>query len=398
MATTITMPQLGETVTEGTVSQWLKKPGDTVDKYEPFVEIATDKVSAEIPSPVSGIIRTLIAREGQTVPTGAAIAIIDEIGGPRTTAEPATATATASEPQPEPTPSTTPTESAHFPAQPPFRQRVSPAVRRLAREHRIDLDTLRGSGANGRITAKDVLARRKTHAAHALGETIPLTQARRLIAERMVESKHTIPHAWTMVETDVTHAWKLRTHEKEAFERKHGVKLTLLPFFIRAVAAALRQHPLMNARFTEQGIHLNREINISMAVGMEGNLLLPVLRNADTLSVTDLARATASLAEKARAGKLGPDDLSGGTFTVNNTGSYGSVLSAPIIPLKQTGVVTMEAVVKRAVVREDDAIAIRSMMNVCLSLDHRVVDGSIACAFLADIKGRLEAIDPNGVL
>jgi 2-oxoisovalerate dehydrogenase E2 component (dihydrolipoyl transacylase) len=368
MATTITMPQLGETVTEGTVAQWLKKPGDTVEKYEPFVEIATDKVSAEMPAPVGGIIREFLVREGQTVPTGAAIAIIDEIA--RATAVPLS------------------TSGA---------KRFSPAVRRLAREHQIDLRAMRGSGANGRITAKDVSAAsaHKVPAAPLLGETAAFTQARRLIAERMLESKRTIPHAWTMMEIDVTNVWKLRAREKDAFERAHGVKLTLLPFFIRAAAAALTRYPLMNARFTEKGLYMNPEINISIAVGMEGNLLLPVIRHADTLSIGELALATASLAEKARTGKLAADDLAFGTFTVNNTGAYGSVLSAPIIPLKQTAVITMEAVVKRAVVREDDAIAVRSMMHVCLSLDHRVVDGSIACPFLADIKQQVEKITLN---
>jgi 2-oxoisovalerate dehydrogenase E2 component (dihydrolipoyl transacylase) len=367
MATTITMPQLGETVTEGTVSQWLKKPGDTVEKYEPFVEIATDKVSAEMPAPVGGTIRELLVQAGQTVPTGAAIAIIDEVG------------------------------EATAPLSTSAGKRFSPAVRRLAREHQIDLRAMRGSGANGRITAKDVSAAsaRKAPAAPLLGETVAFTQARRLIAERMLESKRTIPHAWTMVEIDVTNVWKLRAREKDAFERAHGVKLTLLPFFIRAAAAALTRYPLMNARFTENGLYMNPEINISIAVGMEGNLLLPVIRHADTLSISELSRATASLAEKARTGKLVADDLAFGTFTINNTGAYGSVLSAPIIPLKQTAVITTEAVVKRAVVREDDAIAVRSMMNVCLSLDHRVVDGSIACPFLADIKQQVEKITSN---
>lgn len=202
-----------------------------------------------------------------------------------------------------------------------------------------------------------------------------------------------------MIEIDVTNVWKQRAREKDAFAKAHGVKLTLLPFFIRAVASALTRYPLMNALYTENGIHLNKEINISIAVGLEGNLLLPVIRNADKLRVVELARTSTALAEKARTGKLGADDLAGGTFTVNNIGAFGSVLSAPIIPLKQTAVVTMEAVVKRPIVRaDDDAIAVRSMMNACLSLDHRVVDGTIACAFLSDIKQQMESIDPAGSL
>jgi len=375
--TVVTMPQLGETVTEGTISLWLKKPGDAVEKYEPFVEIATDKVSAELPSPVSGTMRELVAQVGQTVLVGAPIAIIDD--GAATTSVPT---------------ATQPSDIEGNDA-----RRFSPAVRRLAREHRVDPRTLHGSGAQGRVTANDVVAAAQPkHAPEfADGQTIALTQARRLIAQRMVESKHTIPHAWTMTEIDVTDVWKLRAREKDAFERTHGVKLTLLPFFIRAVAAALTRFPLMNALFTESGIRLNQDVNISVVVGLDGNLLLPVIRNADKLRVAELALATAALAEKARNGTLKADDLAGGTCTVNNTGAYGSVLSAPIIPLKQTAVVTMEAVIKRPIVRgDDDGIAVRSMMNACLSLDHRIVDGIIACSFLADIKASLETADPAG--
>jgi 2-oxoisovalerate dehydrogenase E2 component (dihydrolipoyl transacylase) len=391
MPTTITMPQLGETVTEGTISLWLKKPGDSVEKYEPFVEIATDKVSAEIPSPVSGTMRELVAQEGQTVLVGAPIAIIDDIAATASQAVQSTQAPSA------PTAAIATTATQPNPIGGNDAQRVSPAVRRLAREHKVDPRAVHGSGAQGRVTANDVVAaaQPKHSPEHVTGQTIPLTQARRLIAQRMVESKHTIPHAWTMTEIDVTNVWKLRAREKEAFERTHGVKLTLLPFFIRAVAAALTRYPMMNALFTENGIHLNQDVNICVVVGLDGNLLLPVIRNADKLRVTELARAAASLAEKARSGKLNADDLAGGTCTVNNTGAYGSVLSAPIIPLKQTAVVTMEAVIKRPVVRgEDDAIAVRSMMNACLSLDHRIVDGVIACAFLADVKASLEADDP----
>jgi 2-oxoisovalerate dehydrogenase E2 component (dihydrolipoyl transacylase) len=430
MATTITMPQLGETVTEGTVAQWLKKPGDAVEKYEAFVEVSTDKVNAEVPSPVSGVIRELIVKEGETVPTGAPIAIIDEVGAsagaPSAAPAPAAAApqaAAAAAPAHAPAPAgaaTNGTMAARNGA--PVNalellRRVSPAVRRLAREHAVDLAGVRGTGTGGRITANDVLAaaregpaaavgaaileapaaKRPTYSAPVLGETIPLTQARRIIAERMLESKRTIPHAWTMVEVDVTALWKWRTAEKDAFEKRQGVKLTLLPFFMRAVVESLAVYPLMNAKFTDEGIAVNRNVNLSIAVALDGNLILPVIRNAELLSIAGLALAAGALIDRARRGKLGPDDLFGGTFTVNNTGANGSNLSAPIIPVGQTAIVTMEAVVKRPVVR-DDAIAIRSMMNVCLSLDHRVVDGSIASGFLVDLKRRLEAMAPGGAL
>jgi 2-oxoisovalerate dehydrogenase E2 component (dihydrolipoyl transacylase) len=230
------------------------------------------------------------------------------------------------------------------------------------------------------------------------GTTIPLSQARKLIAQRMIESRRTAPHAWTMVEVDVTNLWKWRAREKDDFERRHGVRLTLLPFFIRAVVESLLAYPLMNASFADDGIKVHKDVNIGIAVALPDNLILPVIRNADKLSIKGLASAAGSLIEKARRNQLTADDLSGGTFTVNNTGANGSVLSAPIIPNGQAGIVTMETVVKRPVVIEGDAIAIRSMMNVCLSLDHRVVDGFIASAFVADVKKRLEAMGPSGTL
>jgi 2-oxoisovalerate dehydrogenase E2 component (dihydrolipoyl transacylase) len=303
-------------------------------------------------------------------------------------------------------------------------RRVSPAVRRLAREHDIDLAAVRGTGNGGRITAGDVLAAaaqgpaaavaatltapaaaqaprpdaKPSYASPIPGETIPLTKARQLIAQRMVESKHTAPHAWTMVEVDVTNAWAWRARERGRFERDRGVRLTLLPFFIRAVVESLRAFPLLNSRFTDDGILVHRQINVGIAVALESNLIVPVIRDADTLSIAGLALAAGRLIERARAGKLGPDDLAGGTFTVNNTGANGSVLSAPILNGGQAAIVTMEAIVKRPVVVAGDAIAIRSMMNVCLSLDHRVIDGGIASAFLVDLKRRLEAMDGSDSL
>jgi 2-oxoisovalerate dehydrogenase E2 component (dihydrolipoyl transacylase) len=422
MPTTITMPQLGETVTEGTVAQWLKKVGDSVEKYEAFVEVSTDKVNAEVPSPVSGTIRELIVSEGQTVPTGAPIAIIDEVGAPSAAVlEPVAAVPAA--------PAGPAFASAVRSGHPNGRTGVSngslraasPAVRRLAREFAVDVSVLRGSGANGRVTARDVVAAAGCSAtvespataqppiprtgvtaanrstAPVPGELLPLTQARRIIAQRMVESKQTAPHAWTMVEVDVTNLSTWRGQEKEAFERAHGVKLTLLPFFMRAVVEALAAFPLMNASFTPEGIRVHKGVNLGLAVAIDGNLLVPVIRGADGLAIKGLALAAGELIERARRGRLGPDELSGGTFTVNNTGANGSILSAPILVSGQAGIVTMEAVVRRPVVR-DEAIAIRAMMNVCLSLDHRVVDGAVASGFLADLKRRLEAMGPAGAL
>ncbi|MGB6523041.1 MAG: dihydrolipoamide acetyltransferase family protein, partial [Candidatus Cybelea sp.] len=284
-----------------------------------------------------------------------------------------------------------------------------------------------GSGTNGRVTAGDVLAaastgapagstpastapaapdaaRTSTYAQPIPGTTITLTQARRIIAERMVESRRTAPHAWSMVEIDVTDVWKWRAREKDRFERETGYKLTLLPFFIRAVVESLAAFPLMNARFVpangsnQASIYVNGEVNVGVAIGLPTNLVVPVIKNADKLSIKGLAVAAGELIEKARKGKLGVDDLAGGTFTVNNNGANGSWASAPIINGGQAGIVTMETVVKKLVVRDDDSIAIRSMMNSCLSLDHRVVDGYVASGFLADLKRRLERMGPQGEL
>jgi 2-oxoisovalerate dehydrogenase E2 component (dihydrolipoyl transacylase) len=446
MATTITMPQLGETVTEGTVAQWLKKPGDHIEKYESFVEVSTDKVNAEVPSPVSGVLREIICKEGETVATGAPIAIIDEVGAasaaappspaapaeqPAVTALPALATNGASNGATHGTNGSANGGSGNAAE---VLRRVSPAVRRLAREYRVDITSVTGTGQNGRVTANDIVTAsqqgpaavmaasiihdvvydapakraavavpapegsgRSTYDAPVPGTLVPLSPARKIIAQRMVESLAAAPHAWTMVEVDVTNVWAWRAKAKDRFLKEKGHPLTLLPFFIYAVVAALKRQPLLNARYTDEGIYVENRYNIGIAIGMASNLVVPVIRNADTLSIAGLAVAAGTLVEKARSGKLGADDLSGGTFTVNNTGANGSVLSNPIINGGQAAIVTMEAVVKRPVVI-DDAIAIRSMMNVCLSLDHRVIDGTASNAFLGELKGRLDAMGPSGDL
>jgi 2-oxoisovalerate dehydrogenase E2 component (dihydrolipoyl transacylase) len=403
------MPQLGESVTEGTVARWLKQPGDAVDKYEAFVEIATDKVTAEVPAPVAGTMRELIVSEGETVPTGAPIAIIDEAG-----------MAAAPPDKGGPGPLARPLEPSRSPvAVLPLQStngrngtiangtRVSPAVRRLAREHSVDVSAISGTGTNGRVTAADVVAAAGSTPRAALpepvaapladGNLIPLTPARRLIARRMVESKQTAPHAWTTVEVDVTNLWAWRMAAKDDFEREHGVKLTLLPFFMFAVTESLRAYPLMNSSFYDNGIAMHKNVNLGIATATDESLVVPVVRNAEERSIRGIAVAAGLLIDKARRGKLDVDDLTGGTFTVNNNGAAGSILSAPILVPGQAGIATMEAVVKRPVVR-NDAIAIRSMMNVCLSLDHRVVDGAIASGFLASLKKRLEAMGPTGAL
>lgn len=426
------MPQLGETVTEGTVAQWLKKVGDNVEKYEAFVEVSTDKVNAEVPSPVTGTIREMLVKEGETVATGTPIAVIDEAGAtlapapaaapPAAAAQVAAAPASNAAAAPPAAASTNGSSATAAGDGEAALRGASPAVRRLAREHHVDIRTVRGSGQNGRVTAGDVLSAANAAPAAPLaappplarppvaaeaapsyarpipGMTVPLTQARRIIAERMVESKHTAPHAWSMVRIDVTNVWKWRVKEKDRFERETGYKLTLLPFFIRAAVESLGAFPLMNAKFTPEGIYVNDEINIGVAIGLPTNLVVPVIKRADRLSIRGLAIAAGELIDRARKGKLNVDDLAGGTFTVNNNGANGSWASAPIINAGQAGIVTMESVVKQVVVRDDDSIAIRHMMNSCLSLDHRVVDGYVASGYLADLKKRLESMGPDGSL
>lgn len=424
MATTITMPQLGETVTEGTVAQWLKSVGDSVEKYEAFVEISTDKVNAEVPSPVTGVIREIIVAAGETVPTGAPIAIIEEVVVAEAPAAPSPSAPVASN-------GAARNGNGAVAVSPAVARRMSPAVRRLARERGVDAATLLGTGGEGRVTALDVLAattlpatndtpppqppsvqpsvaaharpsvsaegERSSYSAPRPGTFVPLSAARKLIARRMTESLATAPHAWTMVEVDVTNVLAWRNREKERFQREQGYPLTLLPFFLRAVVRSLRAHPLLNARYADDGIVVEREVNVGIAIGLDASLLVPVIRSADTLTISGLAIAAGTLIVRARGGKITADDLSGGTFTVNNTGANGSILSKPIINGGQAAIVTMEAVVKRPIVI-NDAIAIRAMMNVCLSLDHRVIDGTGANGFLGDLKRGLEAMNPSDSL
>lgn len=397
---TLVMPQLGESITEGTVNLWLKKVGDWVDRYEPLVEVMTEKVTVEVPSPTAGYLREILVAEGETVPVGTPLAVLEESS--RAAAE-----------QPTPPIPTAPTETpaAHpEPEATESRIRTTPRVRALARELGVDLSRIRGTGPDGRITVEDVERyaaqergapapeAKPAPAEAAVEEALPVTPIRRLIAEHMVRSLQTSPHAWLMVEVDASALVRLRDAHKEEFRRRQGVDLTYLAFVIRAVVDALRQHPLLNSTWAGDKIILKREINIGIAVDTEAGLMVPVIRNADQKRVTDLALAVHELANKARSGKLAVADVQGGTFTVNNTGAFGSVLSMPIIPQPQAAILTMEAIVKRPVVIEGDAIAIRPMMNMCLSFDHRILDGAAAGRFLQTVKHNLETLDPSASL
>lgn len=405
MVIELRMPQLGESVTEGTLLRWFKKVGEPVHKYEPVAEVMTDKVTAELPADCDGILMQVLVQEGATVPVGTPIARIEELhlAPGEYTSEPDA----GGELRPG-----GPGERQEISR----RTRYSPAVRKLAREYGLRLDEIPGTGAGGRVTRKDVLSwlSRKAAATPGAGEAIPADSARgvdpaggggergdveileaspirRTIARHMLESVHTAPHAWTMIEVDVTGLVQLRQRLKEEFRRREGIELTYLPFFIKAVAETLREYPILNSTWADDRIIIKKRIHISVAVATDDALWVPVIRDADRLSVTGLAHAVHDLATRARQGRLRLEDVQGGTFTVNNTGSFGSILSKPILNGGQAAILSVEAIVKRPVVMPGDMIAIRSMVNLCLSLDHRVLDGWICGKFLQSLKRRLEA-------
>ncbi len=468
MAQTIELPQVGESVVEGTIGRWLKQPGDRVERYEPLVEVVTDKVTMELPSPVDGSLVRILAAEGETVPMGAPIAEVETADSPaagsdqaapnesgaETVAsapvaptEPTTAPSLPSASRigylntaatmvgptgggagdanpPAPPPDTAPTEPAAStvpteagstaPVAPDLggSRRLSPAVRRLAREHSVDLSQVSGTGLGGRITRDDVLGHldaREARPAATLPATVgpvdtaavpdeehvPLTPVRRMIAEAMSRSVSQIPHAWSMVEVDVTGLVSARASLREAFRHREGVDLTYLPFIIQALVATIRENPTFNAAWGGDRIILRKRLNIGLAVAAPAGLVVPVIHDADRISLSGLAHAAADLTQRARRNKLTIDDVQGGTFTLNNTGALGSVVSQPIINYPQAAIMTTEAVQKRPVVI-NDAIAIRSMMNLCLSFDHRINDGAESSAFMQSMKRRLEAIEPDG--
>lgn len=407
----IKMPQLGESVTEGTISKWLVSVGDKVNKYDPLAEVMTDKVNAEVPSSFSGVIKELIAEEGDTLAVGEIICTIEVEGGASETVEQAAAT-------PEETPAITPEQDVSNKA------RYSPAVLKLSQEHGIDLNLVQGTGAGGRITRKDILkvvesgqiptatevpaqpskveaatpaapvASAKPAAAPSIpvatGDVeIPVTGVRKAIATNMLRSKHEIPHAWTMIEVDVTNLVDYRNAIKNEFKAKEGFNLTFFAFFVKAVAQALKEFPQMNSMWAGDKIVQKKDINISIAVATEDALFVPVIKAADEKTIKGIAREITEYASKVRSGKLTGEDMQGGTFTVNNTGSFGSVQSMGIINYPQAAILQVESIVKRPVVI-NGMIAVRDMVNLCLSLDHRVLDGLVCGRFLQRVKEILE--------
>ncbi|AGR13208.1 TPA_asm: 2-oxo acid dehydrogenase subunit E2 [Listeria monocytogenes] len=404
----ITMPKLGESVTEGTISSWLVKPGDTVEKYDAIAEVLTDKVTAEIPSSFSGTIKEILAEEDETLEVGEVICTIE------------TADAGSSEPVAEveetetKAPEKQETKQVKL-ADAPASGRFSPAVLRIAGENNIDLSTVEGTGKGGRITRKDLLQviengpvatkqdvqsqsapqdKTATPApvrSAAGDKEIPINGVRKAIAKHMSVSKQEIPHAWMMVEVDATGLVRYRNAVKDSFKKEEGYSLTYFAFFIKAVAQALKEFPQLNSTWAGDKIIEHANINISIAIAAGDLLYVPVIKNADEKSIKGIAREISELAGKARNGKLSQADMEGGTFTVNSTGSFGSVQSMGIINHPQAAILQVESIVKRPVII-DDMIAVRDMVNLCLSIDHRILDGLLAGKFLQAIKANVEKI------
>jgi 2-oxoisovalerate dehydrogenase E2 component (dihydrolipoyl transacylase) len=421
----IKMPQLGESVTEGTISKWLVSVGDKVNKYDPLAEVMTDKVNAEIPSSFAGTIKELIANEGDTLAVGEIICTI-EIEGGGAEAAPAVETSGAVV--------SANGDAAKAPAaNEGSKARYSPAVLKLSQENSIDLSQVKGSGAGGRITRKDLQKiiesgnipqasaakpTEKTEAATVQADVlhpstqaqpaavqaspapsvpvaagdieIPVTGIRKAIAANMLRSKHEAPHAWTMVEVDVTNLVDYRNNIKDDFKKKEGFNLTFFAFFVKAVAQALKEYPQINSMWAGDKIIQKKDINISIAVATDDALFVPVIKNADEKTIKGIAREITEVAQKVRTGKLRSEDMQGGTFTVNNTGSFGSVQSMGIINYPQAAILQVESIVKRPVVMNNGMIAVRDMVNLCLSLDHRVLDGLVCGRFLQRVKEILE--------
>jgi pyruvate/2-oxoglutarate dehydrogenase complex dihydrolipoamide acyltransferase (E2) component len=487
----VTMPQLGESVAEGTIGKWLKQPGDHVDKYEPLLEVITDKVNAEVPSPFEGVLKEILAEEGATVPNNAEIAVIEtaddgasngsgpaeakeasapapapaaaaapddapsaEVPGPAGSDESPNGSSAASVAAPAPTaaapaPSAAaatapaPTATAAPAANGDPDARMTPAVRRLLREHGLSAEQIVGTGGGGRITRDDVLAVVETirtggqppaptaaqpaatqpapaapptaaapapaaRPAAPTGATVtfpegadevlvPMTQMRKGIAAQMTRAL-LAPHAYVQMEVDVTRLMAVREGAKKGYQAKEGMSLSYVPFVVKAAAEALKRNPTFNAHWTDDGLLAKRRVNIGVAVAVDDGLIVPVIRDADTLSIHGLNLAITDVANRARANKLRVDDFGGGTFTVDNTGYLGTNLVMPILNVPEVGIVTMEAITKRPVVQstpDGDVIAIRPIMNMVLGVDHRANDGAGGAALLRDIKAWLESVGPD---
>jgi 2-oxoglutarate dehydrogenase E2 component (dihydrolipoamide succinyltransferase) len=426
--TDVVMPQMGESIVEGTITKWLKKVGERVEKDEPLFEISTDKVDAEIPAPVAGILTEIKFPEGATVEINTVVAIISATGGAVSgtgTAAGAGALAPQAPPAAPKVPPQAPLGAPQVQLAPPQvvvagrRIRSSPLVRRIAKENNLDLAQIAGTGSDGRITKEDVLRHLSAYgpgsalpgapqvpqsaptaqlaAPQVPQVVVPLSKMRAIIAQRMVESLQISPHVHTVYKVDMTRIVRLRSREKAKFEQRNGVKLTYMPFIAIAAIEALRKFPIVNASLLDNSIHYHQNINLGIAVALEWGLIVPVIKQAEERSFLGLARAIADLAERARSKKLMPDEVGGSTFTLTNSGIFGDEFSTPIINQPDSAILAISGLKKEAVVLTDaegnDAIAIRSMEHFCLGFDHRLIDGADGCKFMLEFKKTLENWD-----
>jgi pyruvate dehydrogenase E2 component (dihydrolipoyllysine-residue acetyltransferase) len=439
MATDIVMPQMGESIVEGTITKWLKKPGDKIQRDEPLFEISTDKVDAEIPAPASGVLQEIKVTEGTTVQVNTVVGTISD-GDGAAPAKGAPAAEKKSAPAPAaPKAEARPAAKAESPA--PAAQvheddehaRSSPLVRKIAREHNVNLSQVEGTGLGGRITKQDIQAfieggsgaapresrgtgvspvqasegarptiqttsapaqaPRPTPAAIP-GDLVPMTNMRRIIAQRMIESRRTSAHVHCMFEVDMTRIVNLRNKLKSGFEQRNGARLTLMPFFVRAAIIGLQQFPIVNASLEGDGTRYHRHVNVGIAVALDWGLIVPVLKNADELNFLGLQRGITDLGERARNKKLKPEEVEGSTFTVTNPGQFGAVFGLPIINQPNSAIMGVGGITKMPLVVTDkdgsDSIAIRSVVHLTLGYDHRIIDGAVADQFMAFVKKTLE--------
>jgi len=420
---------MGESIFEGTITKWLKKPGDKVQRDEPLFEISTDKVDAEIPAPASGVLQEIKVTEGNTVQVNTVVGTISA-DGEVSKAAPKPAAAPPTPARKEDTPVAAAARAEEEPAEPSHEDdehiRSSPLVRKLAREHNVDLARVSGSGTGGRITKQDVMSFIENQAsakgtvaarpaagtspapaasvparpaapappAAVPGELVPMSQMRKIIAQRMIESRRTSAHVHAMFEVDFTRIVNLRNKQKNAFEQRNGVRLTFMPFFVRAAIIALQQFPICNSSLEGESIHYHRHVNVGIAVALDWGLIVPVLKNADELNFLGLQRGITDLGERARSKKLMPQEVEGSTFTITNPGQFGAVFGLPIINQPNVAILGVGGIAKAPVVVTDeqgnDSIAIRSLVHLTLGYDHRVIDGAVADQFMALLKKTLE--------
>jgi pyruvate dehydrogenase E2 component (dihydrolipoamide acetyltransferase) len=426
MPTDVVMPQMGESIFEGTITKWLKKPGEKVQRDEPLFEISTDKVDAEIPAPATGVLQEIKVSEGNTVQVNTVVGIIgDGDSGRAAVSAPAKSAAPAAVQPPAKTEAAAPQPAAA--AAPPAATvsedsddsdvRSSPLVRKLAREHNVDLGKVSGTGTGGRVTKQDILdfVERRTAAPAAVpaaapssaqaprqapataaipGDLVPMSQMRKIIAQRMIESRRTSAHVHCMFEVDMTRIVNLRNKLKNGFEQRSGARLTFMPFFVRAAIIALQQYPIVNSSMEGDSIRYHKHVNAGIAVALDWGLIVPVLKSADELNFLGLQRGITDLGERARTKKLMPADVEGSTFTITNPGQFGAVFGLPIINQPNAAIMGVGGITKQPMVITDkdgaDSIAIRSVVHLTLGYDHRIIDGAVADQFMALVKKTLE--------